>query len=315
MSGKKTKIFIDGSEGTTGLRIHERFAERADVELLPIDPALRKDVKARAALLNACDVAFLCLPDEAARESVSLIENPDVRVLDTSTAHRTAEGWAYGFPELSKAHRDAVKRGKRVAVPGCHASGFIALVYPLIAAGLLSKDAALSCFSITGYSGGGKKMIAEYQSEERDAALFAPRIYALPQQHKHLKEMRHVCALSVTPVFSPIVADYYSGMLVTVPLHAGLLQGAADITSVQEVYKAHYAHERFVRVTDVQSGAMLSSNALSGLDFMEISVCGNDERITVSACFDNLGKGASGAAVQCLNCMLGLDEATGLALT
>lgn len=315
MNGAKTRIFIDGSEGTTGLRIHERFENRLDVELLTIDPALRKDTNARKALLNACDVAFLCLPDEAARESVSLIENPAVRVLDTSTAHRTAEGWAYGFPELSKAHRDAVRTGKRIAVPGCHASGFIALVYPLIAAGVLAKDAALSCFSITGYSGGGKKMIAEYQSAERGAALSAPRIYALPQRHKHLNEMRHVCTLALPPVFSPIVADYYSGMLVTVPLHARMLRTPMDSGALREVYRAHYANERFVRVTDVQEGAMLSSNALSGLDFMEISVCGSDGRITVSACFDNLGKGASGAAVQCLNCMLGLDEATGLALT
>ncbi|MDO5111715.1 MAG: N-acetyl-gamma-glutamyl-phosphate reductase [Clostridia bacterium] len=314
MNGAKTKIFIDGSEGTTGLRIHERFEGRADVELLSIDPALRKDKEARRERLNACDVAFLCLPDDAARESVSLIENPNVRVLDTSTAHRTADGWAYGFPELSQAHRNAIKAGKRIAVPGCHASGFIALVYPLMAAGLLSPNAALSCFSITGYSGGGKRMIADYQSEARHPALSAPRVYALPQQHKHLGEMRHVCGLSAAPVFSPIVADYYSGMLVSVPLHAGMLQKPMDTDALREVYRAHYASERFVRVTDAADGAMLSSNALSGLDFMEITVCGNAERMSVNACFDNLGKGASGAAIQCLNCMLGLDEATGLQL-
>ncbi len=314
MSGVKTKIFIDGSEGTTGLRIHERFENRADVELLTIDPALRKDKAARAALLNACDVAFLCLPDDAAREAVSLIENPAVRVLDASTAHRTAEGWAYGFPELSQAHRANVKNGKRIAVPGCHASGFIALVYPLVAAGAISPDALLSCFSITGYSGGGKGMIAAYESAERAPALAAPRIYALPQRHKHLKEMQHVCALSAAPVFSPIVADYYSGMLVSVPLYGGALAKPMDADALRALYRTHYANERFVRVTQVEESAMLAANALSGLDFMQISVCGNAERMCAYACFDNLGKGASGAAVQCFNCMLGLDEATGLAL-
>ena len=310
----KTKIFIDGSDGTTGLRIHERFASREDVELLPIAPELRKDVNERARLLNGCDIAFLCLPDAAARESAALITNPHVRVLDTSTAHRTDPDWAYGFPELSPAHREKIRTGSRVAVPGCHASGFIALVYPLIAAGILSRDTALSCFSLTGYSGGGKKMIAQYEDAGRAKEFEASRIYALSQTHKHLKEMKHVCALSQEPVFSPILGDFYSGMIGTVPLNAAMLQKKATPDTLREIYKAHYANERFVRVRTIDEGAVLAANALSGLDTMEIYVCGNEERMTVSSVFDNLGKGASGAAVQCMNLMLGLSEDTGLKL-
>ena len=310
----KTRIFIDGSEGTTGLRIHERFANRSDVELISIDPELRKDVNEREKLLNSCDIAFLCLPDAAARESASLITNPEVRVLDTSTAHRTDPNWAYGFPELSASHREAIKTGKRVAVPGCHASGFIALVYPLITAGALSRDAALSCFSLTGYSGGGKKMIAQYEDAERDKEFESARVYALGQTHKHLAEMRYVCGLEHGPVFSPIIGDYYSGMISTLPLHRSMLQNDTGIEEIKQIYKKHYAGEKFVRVRELPEGALLAGNELSGIDRMDICICGNAERMTVSSVFDNLGKGASGAAVQCMNLMLGMPEDTGLKL-
>ena len=212
----KTKIFIDGSEGTTGLRIHERFSNRDDIELLSINSELRKDTQERARLINESDITFLCLPDQASREAVSLVTNPNVRIIDTSTAHRTEEGWAYGFPELSSAHREAIKNGKRIAVPGCHASGFISLVYPLISGGIISNDYPISAFSLTGYSGGGKKMIAEYEGEQRNKDLDAPREYALTQMHKHLKEMKAITGLKREPLFSPIVADYYSGMVVSV---------------------------------------------------------------------------------------------------
>ncbi len=309
-----TRIFIDGSEGTTGLRIFERFEKRADVELMHIDAEKRKDVKARSEMLNACDIAFLCLPDAAAMESAALIENPHVRVLDTSTAHRTDPDWAYGFPELSKAQREKIAQGARVAVPGCHASGFIALAYPLVAAGVLGAEAALSCFSLTGYSGGGKKLIAQYEDKSRNAGFAAWRSYAMGQQHKHLKEMAHVSGLKNPPVFSPILGDFYSGMLVTVPLTPSMMKKKCGAADLQELYAAHYANESFVRVKDAPQDGMLAANALSGFDYMEISVCGNDERITLSACFDNLGKGASGAAVQCMNLMLGLSETTGLKL-
>ena len=308
------RVFIDGSEGTTGLRIHDRLPGRADIELLTIEPALRKDPDARRELLNSADIAFLCLPDAAAREAVAMVENPRTRILDTSTAHRTAAGWAYGFPELTAGHRAAVREGSRIAVPGCHASGYLAVVRPLVEAGLLCPDAALSCASLTGYSGGGRKMIAEYEAAERPAALDAPRIYGLTQQHKHLPEMRVQSGLATPPVFLPIVADFYSGMLVSVPLPAGALTRALSPEALTEVYAAHYAGSVCVRVLPPAETGMLEANALSECDGMEVFVSGSGERLCAHALYDNLGKGASGAAVQCMNLLLGAPEDAGLKL-
>lgn len=316
MTNVKAKIFIDGSEGTTGLRIHERFQNRDDIQLLTISSELRKDAAERARLINESDFTFLCLPDAAAREAVSMIDNDHVRIIDPSTAHRTEPGWAYGFPELSPEHRSAIVTGNRVAVPGCHASGFVSLVYPLVAHGVLSPDAPVSSFSLTGYSGGGKKMIADYEGENRSVELDAPREYALSQQHKHLKEMKAICGLNKAPLFSPIVADYYSGMLVSVPLFGEFLQGIDTPEQLHELLCDHYAGQKFVRVMPfgAEGGGMLSGNRRSGWDGMEIFVSGNPERMVLSASFDNLGKGASGAAIQCLNLMMGCDEAKGLNL-
>ncbi len=314
----KTKIFIDGSEGTTGLRIYERFEGRDDIELLPISSELRKDVAERKRLINESDITFLCLPDAAARESVSLVENENVRIIDTSTAHRTESGWAYGFPELSKNHRDAIKNGKRVAVPGCHATGFMSIVYPLVAGGLLPKDYPVAAFSLTGYSGGGKKMIAEYEAEERNNDIKAPREYALTQQHKHLKEMKAITGLAREPLFSPIVADYYSGMVVSVPLYTEYLSKCKNPKEMTEYFAKYYAGEKFIQVIENGNedlyGGMLAGNTLSGWDGLKVYVTGNEERMVLSAQFDNLGKGASGAAVQCLNIMLGCEENKGLVL-
>ena len=315
----KIKVFIDGREGTTGLRINERFADREDVELLSIDIDKRKDTEERKRLINQSDITFLCLPDDAARESVSLIENDRVRVIDTSTAHRTEEGWAYGFPELSEGHRRKIAEGKRVAVPGCHATGFISLVYPIVSAGILGADYPVSAFSLTGYSGGGKKMIAEYEGQERDEALKAPREYALSQQHKHLKEMKKITGLKRGPLFSPIVADYYSGMVVSVPLYGELLNKEKTPEKLHKFLTDFYQGQRFVQVMPLGAqaqlhGSMLAGNGCSGWDGLKIFVTGNEERILLSAQFDNLGKGASGAAIQCLNVMLGCEETKGLNL-
>lgn len=315
----KIKVFIDGREGTTGLRINERFADREDVELLSIDPDRRKDTEERKRLINQSDITFLCLPDDAARESVSLIENDRVRVIDTSTAHRTEEGWAYGFPELSEGYRKKIAEGKRIAVPGCHATGFISLVYPIVSAGILGADYPVSAFSLTGYSGGGKKMIAEYEGQERDESLKAPREYALSQQHKHLKEMKKITGLKREPLFSPIVADYYSGMVVSVPLYGELLNKEETPKKLHKFLTDFYQGQRFVQVMPLGSeaqlhGSMLAGNGCSGWDGLKIFVTGNEERILLSAQFDNLGKGASGAAIQCLNVMLGCEEDKGLNL-
>ena len=314
----KTKIFIDGSEGTTGLRIYERFEGRDDIELLKISSELRKDPEEIKKFINASDITFLCLPDAAAREAVAMVENENVRIIDTSTAHRTEEGWAYGYPELSKEHREAIRNGKRVAVPGCHATGFITIVYPLIAGGILPADYPVSSFSLTGYSGGGKKMIAEYEGEERDQELDSPREYGLTQNHKHLKEMKAITGLSRKPLFSPIVSDYYSGMLVSIPFYADMLNGTQTPEGVHKFFEEYFAGEKFIRVmpfgAEADTRGFLGSNNCSGWDGIEIFVSGNEERILVSARFDNLGKGASGAAVQCLNIMLGCDEAKGLKL-
>ena len=307
------RVFIDGSAGTTGLRIHERLAGRADIALVTLDEAHRKDPAVKRAVLNeGCDVAFLCLPDDASREAVSLIDNPDVVVLDTSTAHRTDPRFVYGFPELSAERRAAVAAAKRIAVPGCHASGFIALVHPLVEAGLIAPDTSLVCHSLTGYSGGGKKMIAQYEDDELDLLLAGPRQYGLTQNHKHLREMVYVTGLAKKPVFCPIVANFYSGMEVTVPLFAEDLRGTAE--DIRALYAARYAGPIVRYVKDADESGFYSSAALSDTDCMEITVAGNDERILLIARYDNLGKGASGAAVECLNLVLGQEETTGLEL-
>lgn len=314
----KTKIFIDGSEGTTGLRIHERFAGRDDVELLPIASELRKDAGERKRLINESDITFLCLPDAAARESVSLIENENVRIIDTSTAHRTEEGWAYGFPELSGEFRDKISKGKRIAVPGCYATGFISLVYPLIQSGILPKDYPVATFAMSGYSGAGRKAIAVYESKDRAPEFDAPREYALSQQHKHLKEMTKITGLQRMPLFSPMVCDYYSGMIVTLPLYTDLLNGKPSLQEVQEKLAAFYEGEPFIQVMPLgkeeETNGFLAGNARSGWDGLEIFVTGNEDRILLSSRFDNLGKGASGAAIQCMNIVMGVDEKKGLNL-
>lgn len=311
------KVFIDGKEGTTGLRIYERFADRTDIRLLTIRDELRKDPAERKKLINEADIVFLCLPDTAAREAVSLCENPGVKIIDTSTAHRTAAGWVYGFPELSAEQRQRIAAGRRIAVPGCHACGFVSLAYPLVKAGILPPDYPLVCYSVTGYSGGGKSMIAQYESTDRPKALDSPRQYGLTQRHKHLPEMRAVCGLAQDPVFAPIVADFYSGMVVSLPLYAKLLAKPAGPAEIHEVFAKHYEGQKLVTVLpfgDSGEGGYMATNALSGKDRLEILVTGNEERILLCARFDNLGKGASGAAVQCMNLMLGLDETAGLQL-
>lgn len=318
MGAEKTKIFIDGSEGTTGLRINERFKGREDIELLTIAPELRKDVNERKRLINESDITFLCLPDAAAREAVALVENENVRIIDASTAHRTESGWAYGFPELSPEFRSAIQTGKRVAVPGCYASGVISLVYPLVKAGILPKDYPVTTFGISGYSGGGKKMIAEYEAEERLPELASPREYALSQQHKHLKEMKAIPGLTREPLFSPIVCDYYSGMLVSLPLYNELLTKQMTPQELHAFFTQYYAGEKFIKVNpfgaEADSRGLLAAGGRSGWDGMEIFVTGCKDRLLVSSRFDNLGKGASGAAIQCLNIMLGCEEDKGLFL-
>lgn len=308
------KIFIDGRAGTTGLRIYERLAERADIELLTLSDEDRKNTEKRREMLNRCDIAFLCLPDDAARESVSLISNPDVAVLDTSTAHRTEPGWTYGFPELDPSIAEKVKTAKRIAVPGCHASGFIALVRPLVAAGLISPDLRLTCHSLTGYSGGGKKMIAEYEDPNRPVLFDAPRQYGITQQHKHLKEMVKISGISTAPVFCPIVADFYSGMEVTVPLFKEDLLNGAAVADVREVYRKLYTGPIVTYAENASEGGLLAANAFSGKDTMQVTVEGNEDRILLIARYDNLGKGASGAAVECMNMVMGADPAEGLAI-
>lgn len=309
-----TKIFIDGKAGTTGLRIYERLSERRDIELIELSEEKRKDVGARREALNSCDAAFLCLPDSAAIEAVSLVENPDVVILDTSTAHRTDDGWAYGFPELSDAHKSKVAGAKRIAVPGCHASGFIALVYPLVEKGLISPDTRLVCHSLTGYSGGGKKMIAEYEDEGRSILLDAPRQYGITQNHKHLKEMVKISNIHNAPVFCPVVAPYYSGMEVTVPLFKEDLAAGVTAADIKALYKDKYSGGIVKYCEMADENGFITANALSGKDCMEISVEGNDDRILLVARYDNLGKGASGAAIECMNIVLGIDEKTGLEL-
>ena len=305
-----TKIFIDGSAGTTGLRIRERLSARADIELLQIPDALRKDPAAVKEYINNSDITFLCLPDAAAKEAVTYLENDRTVIIDTSTAHRTADGWVYGMPELT-GQRERIQKARLIANPGCHASGFIALVAPLTQAGVIGKDAKLSCFSLTGYSGGGKKMIADYESADRSPLLSAPRMYALPQAHKHLAEMAKVCGLEHAPVFCPVVADFYSGMQVTVTLTKDDI--SASVEDIKAIYRDYY-REGLIRFADGDEEGFLSAGAYSGYDDMTVGVYGNDERITLVSRFDNLGKGASGAAIQNMNIVIGADEAEGLIL-
>ena len=306
------RVFIDGSAGTTGLRIRERLAAREDVELIELAEEERKDVSKRKWALNACDAAILCLPDAAAREAVSMVENGRTVVLDASTAHRPAPGWAYGLPELGKEALDAILASRRVAVPGCHASGFVALVAPLIREGLLSPETPLSCTSLTGYSGGGKKMIADYR--EQGAAYDPPRPYGLAQAHKHLPEMTKVCGLAAPPVFLPIVGNFYSGMLVSVPLHRAQLLRGAGMEDVRAVYKNYYTGPVVAYRETLSEDGFASAGLLSGTDGMRIACEGNEERFTLLAAYDNLGKGASGAAVQLLNLKMGADISAGLVL-
>jgi len=310
----KPKVYIDGKEGTTGLQIYDRLASRDDIELLLIDEDKRKDPAERKKLMDAADIVFLCLPDAAAIEAVSLVESETTRIIDASTAHRTNPAWAYGFPELSADHRAAIAASKRVANPGCHASGFVSIVYPLVAMGILPADAALSCFSLTGYSGGGKKMIADYEGEAKTEAMSSPGIYATAQAHKHLPEMQVICGLESKPVFCPIVDDYYKGMATTVTFHMSQLQGVSTVQEVRDKLAAHYAGQKMVTVAEGTSSGSLYGGAKAGSDCMTLVVAGNDERFTVTALFDNLGKGASGAAVQNMNIMLGLDETTSLSV-
>ncbi|MBQ5559787.1 MAG: N-acetyl-gamma-glutamyl-phosphate reductase [Lachnospiraceae bacterium] len=314
----KTKVFIDGSEGTTGLRIYERFQNRDDIELIKINPELRKDPEERKKMINSADIAFLCLPDAAAKESVSLVENDHVVIIDTSTAHRTEPDWAYGFPELSQEHREKIKNGKRIAVPGCYASGFISLIYPLVAKGILPKDYPVTSHALSGYSGAGKKAIAVYESEDRPRQFASGREYALTQQHKHLKEMQKITGLERTPCFCPIVDDYYSGMVVSIPLFTDMLSKKVTVEELIDFYTEYYKGQEFIEVAkaddEVSASGFLAGNEKSGWDGLKIYVTGNEDRIVVSSQFDNLGKGASGAAIECMNLVLGCEPGKGLAL-
>lgn len=303
-----TNVFIDGSAGTTGLRIYDRLEKRQDINLIKLPEELRKDFDARSNAINSADIVFLCLPDDAARQAVGAVLG-NTRIIDTSTAHRTAENFVYGMPELT-GYKEKILNAQFVANPGCHASGFIALVAPLIESGILPKCSNLSCFSLTGYSGGGKKMIADYNAENRDVLLSAPRHYALGQEHKHLKEMQKISGIDSAPVFCPVVGDFYSGMLVSVPLFGTQINGGID--DVRAVLKDYYKGEVIRFNENPDESGFLSAVALGGRDDMEISVSGNNERIVLSARYDNLGKGASGAAIQNMNIMLGVKETLGL---
>ena len=312
----KTKVFIDGGEGTTGLRINERFETRDDIEVLAIDPELRKDPAKRKRLINMSDYTFLCLPDAAAIEAVGLVENPDTVVIDASTAHRTNDDWAYGLPELSEEHFNKIKNSKRIAVPGCYASGFIMMAYPLVANGIVGSDYPFTVPALSGYSGAGKKAIALYESSDKTQDLFAPREYALSQMHKHLPEMKKIAGLSREPIFIPIVDDYYCGMIVNLPIHADLMKKRMTPGQLRDMYAGHYKGQKFIRVSEfgaeAEMNGFLPANDMAGLDYANILVTGNDDRIMVCAMFDNLGKGASGAAVECMNISMGIDPATGL---
>ena len=310
-------VFIDGKEGTTGLKIFERFADRSDINIMQIDEDKRKDPAEKAKIINASDYTFLCLPDAAAVESVQLCTNSKTRIIDASTAHRTNPEWAYGFPGLDASFREKIAGSNRVAVPGCYASGFVSLGYPLVKSGIMPADYPVVIHAVSGYSGAGKKAIAQYEADGRNPELDSPRLYALTQTHKHLPEMKKIAGLEYEPVFNPYVCDYFQGMTVTVGLHARLLSKKVTAHNVWEMFAAHYDGCRFVKVAGFMGEGVLEepfipANTLAGTNMMQIFVYGNDDRIMLTSRFDNLGKGASGAAVQCLNIMLGIDEATGL---
>ena len=311
----KPKVFIDGQEGTTGLQIHDRLAGREDIELLVIDPDKRKDLIERKRFINEADLVFLCLPDAAAVEAVGLIENSHTRVIDASTAHRTAPGWVYGFPELYKNPREIIGKARFVANPGCHATGFLSAAAPLVSMRILPKDYPLTCYSLTGYSGGGKKMIAQYESEEKGEELYSPRVYGTTLRHKHLPEMQKISGLDNPPVFTPVVDDYYKGMATTIFLHNRYLVGQPTAKELSLILLAYYAGQPLVSVAPyTEEPAYLAANALAGTDRLELTVSGHEGQSIVTARFDNLGKGASGAAVQNMNLMLGFEETCGLAL-
>ena len=310
----KPKVYIDGKEGTTGLQIYERLGGRDDIELLLIDEDKRKDMDERKKFLNAADLVFLCLPDAAAVEAVSLIDNPDTRVIDASTAHRTADGWVYGFAELLAGQRSRIKTAKRVANPGCHATGFLAGAAPLSAMGILPADYPVTCYSLTGYSGGGKKLIAEYEAAERDVRLDGPAPYALGLTHKHLPEMQKLAGLAYPPVFVPILGDVYKGMATSILLHNRLLNGKPDAQAIYEMLCGYYEGQAMVRMAPFGGESRLYTNELAGKDYLQITVSGHTEQTLITAQFDNLGKGASGAAVQNMNLMLGFGETTGLSV-
>lgn len=312
------KIFIDGKEGTTGLKIYERFSNRKDIEILTIDDENRKIPEERAKMINASDFTFLCLPDAAAIESAKLCTNPKTVIIDASTAHRTNPDWAYGFPELEPIFREKIMKSNRIAVPGCYASGSIAILYPLVKSGILPKDYPVVIHAVSGYSGAGKKAIALYENQNRNPELDSPRLYALSQHHKHLPEIQKISGLEFEPVFNPYVCDYYQGMTVSIGFHTRLLNKNVKALEVLEMFKNHYKNTNFIKVADKLNGEdflqeqFIPANTLAGTNNMQIFVCGNDERIVVTSRFDNLGKGASGAAVQCLNIRMGIDETEGL---
>lgn len=314
----KYKVFIDGKEGTTGLRIYERFKNRDDIELITISDELRKDPNERKKCINQSDVTFLCLPDQAAIEAVSLCDNPNTKIIDASTAHRTLESWAYGFPELGNEFLKKIKVSNRIAVPGCYASGFMSIVYPLVKLGICGNDYPFSVNAISGYSGAGKKAIAVYESDNREKKYDSPRLYAMQQMHKHLKEMKAIAGLKYQPLFSPYVCDFYSGMLVTIPLFSNLLKKKMSPLDIRNQLFDYYKDNKFVRVMPYDekgtADGFLEANHLSGYDYLEIYVSGNEERINIVACLDNLGKGASGAAIECMNIALGIEPEKGLNL-
>lgn len=309
------KVFIDGSQGTTGLKIFKRFEGRDDIELLKIDEDKRKDINERAKMINKSDITFLCLPDAASIEAVKLVDNDNVKIIDTSTAHRTNAQWAYGFAELDNSFREKIKNSNRIAVPGCYASGFISIIYPLIKSGIMPKDYPVTCYAMSGYTGAGKKGIAQYEDVEREIELESPRQYALTQEHKHLKEMKEITGLERVPFFAPHICNYPCGMVVSVPIFTNMLNKKVNKKDIQQIFAEHYKNESFVKVRELgYSDSMIGSNNFDGRDDMEIEVNGNDDRILITSRFDNLGKGASGAAIQCLNIALGIDEKTGLNL-
>lgn len=306
------KVFIDGQAGTTGLQIKKKLLSHGMVELLEIDEAKRKDNDERQRLMNMADVVFLCLPDAAAVEAVKLVSNPDTVVIDASTAHRTNDDWAYGFPELSSEFEEKIRNSKRIANPGCHATGFISIVYPLVAGGIMPKNYPVTAHSITGYSGGGNKMIGEYEAEGRPYELRSPRQYGLTQQHKHLPEMKKITGLVFEPIFNPIVSDFYCGMAVSVPIYTELLNKKMSLYDLKAYFSSYYSDSKFITVHSGPENGFLGATGLEGTNNLRIYICGNDERVTLTAVFDNLGKGASSAAIENMNIAMGFDLSQGL---